>query len=59
MEDTIYACCFRNMQDRGKHHLWQSEVEEVTPAMRDSRSCFGYSASAPALNAEMHSGPWD
>lgn len=59
MEDTIYACCFGNMRDRGKHHLWRCEVEGVTSAMTGSRSCFDYSASAPAVSAEMCSGPWD
>lgn len=37
----------------------RSEVGGVTAAMIGSRSCFGYSASAPAVSAEMYSGPWD
>lgn len=57
-QDTIYAYCFRNTQDRGKHHLWRSEIEGVTSATIGSRSGFGSLAAAPAVNAEMCSGPW-
>lgn len=33
MEHTIYAYCFRNMQDRVNYHQWRSEIEGVTSAV--------------------------
>lgn len=47
------ACCFQNMQARGKDHLWRAGAEAVTAALRFSRACFGSLASAPAVSAEM------